>query len=71
MEHTLSTLLMMSFMTEIQLLKENGLSEAEALDEVFSIGWWIEHLPLAGVFIDGIEQTDEGIERYEERHPSK
>lgn len=47
------------FMTELQLLQDNeGLSEAEALDEVFSIGWWMNHLPLAGVFIDGIEQIN-------------
>ena len=48
-----------TFMIEFQLLQDNeGLSEAEALDEVFDVGWWMNHLPLAGVFIDGIEQTD-------------
>ncbi|SRR6266568_8112563 len=46
-----------TFMTEFQLLQDNeGLSEAEAREEVFDIGWWYKHLPLAGVFIDGIEQ---------------
>jgi hypothetical protein len=46
-------------MAELQLLQENeGLSEAEALDEVSDVGWWMKHLPMSGVFFDGIEQKE-------------
>jgi hypothetical protein len=46
------------FMTELQLLQENeGMTDGEAFDELDDLGWWYNRLPLAGVFIDGIEQT--------------
>jgi hypothetical protein len=46
-------------MAELQSLQENeGFSEAEARDEVFDGGWWMNHLPMSDVFIDGVEQTE-------------
>lgn len=56
------------FMLELQRLQdEEGMSEAEAFDTLNDIGWWYDHLPLSGVFIDGIEQTDEAQQALESR----
>jgi hypothetical protein len=46
------------FMIEFQALVDRGLSEAEALDELTEVQWWYDRLPMSGVFIDGIEQTE-------------
>jgi hypothetical protein len=40
------------------LLATSGRSEAEALDELCEVQWWYDHLPLSGVYVDGLEQTD-------------
>jgi hypothetical protein len=56
-------------MTELQALQESkGLSEAEARDEVFDIGWWMNRFPQPGLFIDGIEQVDDGDEIHDLLH---
>jgi hypothetical protein len=48
-----------TYMIQLQLLQDGGLTEAEALDEVSSVAWWLDHTPMSGLFIDGQEQTDE------------
>lgn len=49
-----------TFMLQLEeLQRAEGMSEQEALTTLDDIGWWYDHLPLSGVFIDGLEQTDE------------
>jgi hypothetical protein len=48
------------FMIELERLQtEEEMTEQEAIDTLFDVQWWYDHLPLSGVYIDGLEQTDE------------